>query len=107
MSNFLFTKVFAEENKFNSNVTGGNRSISFDEFFSNVNEQIITPIIYLLFSLAIVYFLYGVYVFIKNAESPEKRSEGAKSIIWGIIGMFIMISVKGIINLILGTIGAN
>ena len=51
-------------------------------------------------------YTYGVLIFIKNAESPEKRAEGAKSILWGIVGMFIMVSVKGIINIILSTIGA-
>jgi hypothetical protein len=47
-----------------------------------------------------------VFLFVKNAESPDKRSEGAQNMIWGIIGLFIMLSVKGIINLILRTVGA-
>jgi hypothetical protein len=110
MKDFLFQTVYANsiDNSptVNSAANGGGRGISFDSFLSNINDQIVTPIIYLLFALATVYFLYGVYLFVKNAESPDKRSEGAQSMIWGIIGLFIMLSVKGIINLILRTVGA-
>jgi hypothetical protein len=86
-------------------LVSSSKGISFDQFLYNINSQILNPIIYFLFSLATIYFLYGVFVFIKNADSPDKRSEGAKSMMWGIIGLFIMLSVKGIINLILRTIG--
>jgi Na+/H+ antiporter NhaC len=82
------------------------KGISFEHFFANINDQIITPLIYLIFTLALLYFLYNVFVYIQNAESPDKRIEGAKGMMWGIIGLFIMLSVKGIINLILRTIGA-
>ena len=103
MKDFLFPEVYARAVV--PNASGG-RGISFDQFFTNIKSQIITPIIYLLFALAMVYFLYGVFLFVKNAENPDKRSEGAKGILWGIIGMFIMISVWGIVNLILNSIGA-
>lgn len=97
MIDFLFPKVYAQ---------GSGKGVSFDKFLSNINDQIVTPLIYLLFALATAYFIYGVLVFIKNAESPEKRLDGQKSMLWGVVGIFIMISVKGIINLILRTIGA-
>ncbi len=110
MKDFLFQTVYAQapgdSPVTKSSVGSSGRGISFDSFFTNINDQIITPIIYLLFALAAIYFLYGVFLFVKNAESPDKRSEGAKSMIWGIVGLFIMLSVKGIINLILRTIGA-
>jgi hypothetical protein len=56
-------------------------------------------------ALAVVYFLWGVVGFIKNADNTEKREEGYKHMIWGIIGLFIMISANGIINIIRSTIG--
>lgn len=85
--------------------SGSNSSISFDQLFTNINNEILTPIVYLLFALAIVYFLLGVFQFVKNADNPTKRADGYKHMIWGIIGIFIMISAKGIINLILSSIG--
>jgi len=76
----------------------------FDTLFNKIITNIAQPIEYLLFALAIVYFLYGVMTFIQNADSPDKREEGQKHMIWGIVGLFIMVSAVGIINLIIGTI---
>jgi hypothetical protein len=106
MLDFLFPKVYAQVTNSSSNegLFSGN-GISFDRLLANINNQIVTPLIYLMFAAALVYFLYGVFVFIRNADSPEERATGGKSIMWGLVGMFIMLSVKGIINLILGTIG--
>jgi hypothetical protein len=98
--NFLFPKVYA--------ATGmPGEGASFDSMFSKIKSEILTPAIYLLFVLALVYFLYGVFEFVKNAENPEKRAEGGQHILWGLIGMFIMLSVKGIINLLMGTFGIH
>ena len=56
-------------------------------------------------ALAVVYFVWGVMQFIKNSDNPEKRGEGYQHMIWGIVGLFIMVSAKGIINIILSTMG--
>ena len=95
MLDFLFPRVYAQVNQ-----------QSFDSLLSKITEQILNPIILLLFSLAVIYFLYGVFVFVQNAESPDKRVEDREHIIWGVIGMFIMVSVYGIINLVLNTISS-
>lgn len=58
---------------------------------------------WLLLGLAAVYFLYGVYEFIANFESEEKRAAGRQHMLWGVIGLFIIISVFGIIHLIYQT----
>ncbi len=79
--------------------------MSFDTLFSNIVSNILKPIIDLLFVLALIYFIFGVIVFIKNADNAEKRKEGYNHIIWGVVGMFIMLSTNGIINLILATFG--
>ncbi len=76
------------------------------DFIAKVLDQIVNPIIYLLFGLAVLYFLYGVIDFIKNAATPEKRTEGAKHIIWGIIGLFIMVSAIGLKHVIEATVSS-
>lgn len=55
--------------------------------------------------LAVVYFLWGVVQFILGAESEEKRREGQMHMFYGIIGLFIMVSVFGIMSVICNTIG--
>ena len=94
MSFYLITKAYAESDSGSS---------TFDSLLSKISTEILLPIIYLLFALSLVYFLWGVFVFVKNSDNPEKRSEGYDHMIWGIIGLFIMISANGIVNLITNT----
>jgi TRAP-type C4-dicarboxylate transport system permease small subunit len=77
------------------------------DFLHKVIEHIINPIIILLFAVAIVVFLYGVFEYAKNADNQESRATGSRHILFGLIGLFIMVSVFGIINIIVNTIGAN
>jgi uncharacterized membrane protein YidH (DUF202 family) len=76
---------------------------SVDSFILSVNKQIINPLIILLFALAIVYFLYGVFEFILNQENEEKKTTGKSHMIWGVIGITIMMGVFAIMNLIMNT----
>ena len=57
----------------------------------------------LLFALAVVYFLYGVFEFISNQENEEKKTTGKSHMIWGIIGIVIMMGVFTILNIIMRT----
>lgn len=65
-----------------------------------VNDAILTPIIVLLFALATGYFLFGLMKFIMNQDNDEAQSEGKKHMLWGVVGIAIMVSVWGILNLI-------
>ena len=62
----------------------------------------------LIFAIAFVAFLIGIYYyFIQNAGNAEKTKEGRSFLMWSLIGFFIMFSVWGLINLFLGTLGFN
>lgn len=76
-----------------------------DSLIAKVGQNILNPIVLLLFAAALVYFLWGVFVFIRDYDNEDARSIGAQHMLWGIIGMFIMISAFGIMNLIARTIG--
>lgn len=77
----------------------------FDTLFKNIIDNILNPVIYLLFALAVIYFFIGVIKFIKNSDSETERKVGLNHIIWGIVGIFIMLSARGLINIILATFG--
>jgi len=74
---------------------------------SNINSQIIAPIILLLFTLALVVFFWGVADFIRGADNEIARDTGRKHMIWGIIGIFIMVSAWGIILVATNTFGID
>ncbi len=75
----------------------------FNTFLANVNAQIVNPLILLLFALALVYFLYGVYEFIANGDNDEKKTTGKSHMLWGIVGLTIMMGVWFILGVILDT----
>jgi len=70
-------------------------------------DAIVNPLIILLFSLALLYFIYGVFVFIRNGDNEKERTEGAQHIMWGTVGLFIMVAVFGLMRIICTTIGCD
>ncbi len=68
---------------------------------------IIDPLILLLFAAGVFMFMWGLVVFMTNLESQEKRREGTQHMLWGIIGIFIMASVLGILRIVASTIGVD
>lgn len=75
-----------------------------DPFIQKVNDAILQPIVSLLMALAVGYFLFGVMKFVKNQDSEDAQAEGKKHMVWGIIGVAIMVSVYGILNLVKSTV---
>lgn len=74
-----------------------------DNFLQKLADNILNPIISLLFAAALVYFIFGVVKFIRNASDPGERATGAKHIMWGLVGLVIMMGVYGILNMLLNT----
>ena len=75
------------------------------ELVDRFQKVIIDPLLLLLFALGLLWFLWGVVIFIWNANSEEARKTGVRHMTWGIVGMFIMVAAWGIINLISNTFG--
>lgn len=78
---------------------------SVGTLMKSINRVILNPLILFLFALALAYFLYGVMQFIINPGNEEIRKTGKSHMMWGVIGMVIMVSVFGIMQLIVNTIG--
>lgn len=56
-----------------------------------------------MFFVASAVFIWGIIQFISSAETDDGRVKGKRNILYGIIGIFIMISVYGILQLIVDT----
>lgn len=76
-----------------------------DKLLSSINAQILDPLIRLLFAVAFIVFLWGVSQMVLNANSDEGRTKGKSHILWGVVGMSIMVSVWGILNILINTLG--
>ena len=76
---------------------------SLDSFLAKVDSTIINPLIGLMFALAIAYFLWGVFEFIANQSNEEAKTNGRNHMLWGVVGITIMLGVWGILNIIINT----
>ncbi|MBP6926146.1 MAG: hypothetical protein KBB70_00425 [Candidatus Pacebacteria bacterium] len=74
-------------------------------FILKVEVVILNPVIKLGFAITLVIFLYGIFEFIKNAESSDARKLGGQHILWGVVGMFIMVAAGGIMQLVCASWG--
>lgn len=79
--------------------------VGLSGFVITIINAVIVPLI---FAAAFLVFLWGVYTyFFLAAGNDEKRKEGRTFIMYGIIGFFIMVSVWGLVNILVGTFGFN
>jgi hypothetical protein len=63
--------------------------------------DLIRRVIPLIFSMAVIVVLWGIAQSLSGSE--EKRTEGKLIIVWGVIGLFVMVSIWGIVNILAGT----
>lgn len=52
----------------------------------------------LLFGLAVLFFFYGLVKIIAHAGDKDSLEEGKRIVMWGIIALFIMVSIFGIVH---------
>ncbi len=53
--------------------------------------------------LAVVYFIYNVFLYIQSGSNPKQAEEATKMITYSIVFIFVMISVWGLVNILVGT----
>lgn len=76
---------------------------SFAGFLTSIINGILVPLI---FAVAFLAFIWGVYTYlILGAGNEEKRKEGKNFILYGLIGFFVMISVWGLVSILVNTFG--
>lgn len=60
----------------------------------------ITTLVPIMIGLAIVVFFWGIVKFIGHAGDERAREEGKQLIIWGLIALFVMVSLWAIVGFI-------
>src|SRR4051812_32893723 len=59
--------------------------------------------IQILIAFAVAYIIFNVVRFIMASDDPEKRKPLQGAIIWGIVGLFVILSIWGLVNILRGT----
>jgi ABC-type phosphate transport system permease subunit len=71
-----------------------------DTIISRIGTYIINPLLLVMFSFGFVVFMYGLLEFMWSANKGENTNTGKSHMLWGTVGMVIMVSVYGIIALL-------
>ena len=66
-----------------------NRALSIGDTFT-----------YILVALAVIFIVWNVVIYIINPAGSESRAEAGKAILWGIVGLFIIVSIWGLVNIL-------
>ena len=77
------------------------------KFIDKVISEVFVPAMMVLFTLAVLIFFWGLFEFMADPTNADKRKTGLNHMLWGIIGLVIMSTVYGILNLIAGTLGVQ
>lgn len=68
-------------------------------------DRIIRTIIGIFFPLATAIFLWGVIEYMRAAGDEKKIKDARQKITYGIIGLFMMVAVWGIVKAVVATFG--
>ncbi len=73
--------------------------MSIRDIIEKITKQILDPAIFLLFAVATIMFIFGIIKYILSA-SPQQVDQGRKTMLYGIIGLFVMASAYGIVQIL-------
>ncbi|MCI5108533.1 MAG: pilin [Candidatus Pacebacteria bacterium] len=78
--------------------------LAADSDFSNINSfvsslgKVINNLLPIVVALALLYFFWGLARFILAAGDEDSKENGKRIMIWGVVALFVMVSVWGIVN---------
>lgn len=69
-------------------------------------ENIVGRLIPLLVAIALIWFIWGLIKFLLSGEE-DKRTQGKSMMLWGIIALFVIVSIWGIVQYIASLVGVS
>lgn len=94
-----FIPFLAHAQAATNSISSDNASSLVSSLTKFINKSVI-PLIVL---LALVYVMYGIFQYIKEDGGDAEREEKKQKIFWGIIGLFVILSVWAIVFMIANT----
>lgn len=64
--------------------------------------QLSNTFVTILISLAVLWIIYSIVRYVIAGDS-EKRKEGGQHILWGVVGIFVIFSIWGLVNILRNT----
>ena len=69
--------------------------------------SVVVGVIPMLISIAVLVFFWGLVRFINSANDPTAVEEGKQLMIWGMMAIFVMVALWGIIGFLQGELGLD
>ena len=91
-----------------NNITGVVNNPAIAKIQDNILDIIINPILGLSTAIAFALFIFGIFRFLVNrSTNPDETEKGKKHILWGGLGLLILVSIWSILISIGGFFESN
>ncbi len=67
--------------------------------------SIINSLVPIVAGLVLLLFFWGLAKYVYHSDSEDSREEGRRLMFWGVIALFVMVSVWGLVNFIASDLG--
>ncbi|MFZ2555527.1 MAG: hypothetical protein WAZ27_00450 [Minisyncoccia bacterium] len=78
-----------------------------EQLLQRIITYIVDPAIRVVFTLGLFLFLWGIIEYLWEVKDGKADGNGRTHMVYGLVGMLIMVSVYGIIALIVNTFGLD
>ncbi len=78
---------------------------SGEEILQRIITYVIDPALRVIFTLGLLLFIWGIIQFLWGVKDGRADEKGKDHMVYGLLGMLIMVSVYGIIALIINSFG--
>lgn len=75
-------------------------NLGFFTQFLNAIQNLVNLAVPLVIGIAVLLFLWGLATYILNQDDEEKRKGARSLMIWGVIIIFVMVALWGLVNLL-------
>jgi len=86
---------------------GGAHVVAAQGLLAKIESVILFPLMTLMISVALLVFLYGMYEYVLNADDESGRTTGKTHMLYGIIGLLVMVSAYAILKIAAATFGVS
>ena len=81
--------------------------MTFSDLVFNTVLPLLQGVVVVILSLTVLYILWSGIQMIIGADNAQRRADLRSSLIWGVIVIFIMVSVWGIIEIMQVSLGVG
>src|SRR3989344_3304437 len=71
----------------------------------DIVKSLIDLLVPVAITFALLFFIWGFAIFISKSGSDDGRAEGRKKMLWGVIAIFVIVSVWGLVWVVARTLG--